>query len=127
GLVASPNRQHFRRFTAEWRLRETLETNARERLSQLGRRRLAKTWPIEVRLFHEQDTIARTRRQKSENAAGRSGAGNREVVHAHRIHARARKLVRTAFMPSMLPGLFFSSLLLFSSPPPVWELPRQPA
>src|SRR5262249_17769307 len=91
-LVASPKRQNFRRFPAEWRLRETLETDARERLSQLGRRRLAETWPIEVRLFHEQDTIARTRREKSENAAGRSGAGNRDVVGAHRVQASAGKM-----------------------------------
>src|SRR5499433_2068289 len=32
-LVASPDRQHFRRLTTKWRLRETLETDARERLS----------------------------------------------------------------------------------------------
>src|SRR5262245_25018321 len=70
-----------------------LETDARERLSQLGRRRLAETWPIEVRPFHEQDTIARTRREKSEDAAGRSGAGNRDVVRAHRVQASAGKMV----------------------------------
>src|SRR6516164_11543112 len=92
-LVASPNRQHFRRFTTERRLRETLKTNARERLSQLGRRRLAETGPIEVRPFHEQDTIARTRREKSEDAAGRSGTGNRDVVRAHRVQASAGKMV----------------------------------
>ena len=126
-LVASPNRQHFRRVTTEWRLREMLETDARKRLSQFGRRRFAETPPIEVRLLDEQDTITRARREKSENAASRSGAGDREVVHGHRIHAKARKLVRTAFMPSMLPGLFFSPLPPFSSPPPAWESRLQPA
>ena len=67
-LVASPDRQHFRRLTTEWRLCKTLETDARERLSQLGRRRLAEAWLIEARLFDEQDTIARTCRKESENA-----------------------------------------------------------
>ena len=70
-----------------------LETDAREHLSQLWRRCLAETWPIEVRLFHEQDTIARTRREKSEDAAGRSGAGDRDVVRAHRVQASAGKMV----------------------------------
>src|SRR5262245_63539734 len=72
---------------------ETLETDARKRLSQLGRRRLAETWPLEVRLFHEQYTIARTGREKSEDAAGRSGAGNRDVVCAHRVQASAGEMV----------------------------------
>src|SRR5215831_12143559 len=70
-----------------------LETDAREHLSQLWRRCLAETWPIEVRLFHEQDTIARTRREKSEDAAGRSGAGDCDVVRAHRVQASAGKMV----------------------------------
>jgi hypothetical protein len=87
-LVASPNRQHFRRVTTEWPLRETLETDAHERLSQLGRRRLAEAWLVEARPFDEQDAIAGTRREKSEDAAGRSGAGDRDVVHAHRVQAR---------------------------------------
>src|SRR6516164_1778388 len=92
-LVASPNRQHFRRFTTERRLCETLETDARERLSQLGRRRLAEAWPLEVRPFDEQDAIACTRCEKSEDAAGRSGASNRDVVRAHRVQASAGKMV----------------------------------
>src|SRR5258707_433006 len=97
-----------------------------KRLQQLGRGRFAETPPMEVRFLDEQDTITRARREKSENAASRSGAGDREVVHGHRIHAKARKLVRTAFMPSMLPGLFFSSLLFFLSSPPAWKPPPQP-
>src|SRR5262249_35153963 len=125
--VASPNRQHFRRRATEWHLRETLETDARERLSQLGRRRLAEPWPLEVRLFDEQDTIAGTRREKSENATGGSGAGDRDVIPPHPIPTQAHKLVRTAFMPSMLPGFFFSSLLFFLSSPQAWEPPPQPA
>src|SRR5262245_56459654 len=47
-LVASPNRQYFRHVTTKWRLREMLQTDARKRLSQFGRRRFAETPPIEV-------------------------------------------------------------------------------
>src|SRR5262249_30380833 len=115
-LVASPNRQHFRRFTTERRLCETLETDAGEHLSQLGRRRLAETWPIEVRPFHEQDTIPRTRREKSENAAGRSGAGDGDVVPAHRVHASAGKMVTYNLHAFDVARPFFLVLATFFEP-----------
>jgi len=95
---------------------KTLETDARERLSQLGRRRLAETWPIEVRPFHEQDTIARTRREKSEDAAGRSGAGNRDVVRVHRVQASAGKMVTYNLHAFDVARPFFLVLATFFEP-----------
>src|SRR5262249_1207921 len=110
-LVASPNRQHFRCVATERRLCETLETDARKRLAQLGRCRLTETWPIEARLFHEQDTIARTRGEKSE-----SGAGNRDVVLVHRVQASAGKMVAYSLHAFDVARPFFLALATFFEP-----------
>src|SRR5215472_14996760 len=91
-----------------------LETDARERGPQLGRGRLAEAWPIEVRLFDEQNTIACARGEKSENAAGRSGAGDRDVIPARRIHASAGKIL--VFHAFDVARLFFLVLAGFFKP-----------
>ena len=57
---------------------------------QLGGRGLAQARFIKSRLFHEQNAIMRTRRQESENATGRPGAGDRDVIQAHRSLLRKR-------------------------------------
>jgi hypothetical protein len=60
-----------------------LETDASENRPQLGGRSLTQPWSIKTRLFYKQNTIIRTRRKESEHAAGRPGAGDREVIQAH--------------------------------------------
>src|SRR5262249_3710540 len=93
-----------------------LETDAREHLSQLWRRCLAETWPIEVRLFHEQDTIARTRRDKREAPAGRSGPAVRDVVRPHRAQASAGKMVMPTLHAFDVARPFFLLLAGFFKP-----------
>src|ERR1700756_2311890 len=57
-----------------------------------GGRRLGEPWPIKPRLFDEQNTIACTGGEESEDAAGRSGAEDRDVIPARRIDASATKI-----------------------------------
>jgi hypothetical protein len=93
-----------------------LKTDARERRPQLGRSRLAKAWPIEARLFDEQNTMACTRGEKSENAARRSGAGDRDVIPARRIHASAGKILAYELHAFDVARVFFLVLAGFFKP-----------
>src|SRR5262249_61160672 len=80
--------------------------------------------PQERPLSPKKHRRPRPPRETGKTAPRRSGAGDRDVVRAHRIHFSL--VMRHDRHSTIMPGLSSSSLPPFVSAPPVWEPPPLP-